>query len=160
MTVAAWVQDSTGGAPGRLREELASCWRDAEQAERCCWEPGAALHHPDDRWRHSVPSTECRRQAPGCSRATPGSQQHLRKPSPTTSVSPTVTMTHEVSVDRLDAAIERTCAGDAHGPQAAVSTIGRGRWGRWQRVRARTAAALRNASERSVWVLLYYSTYT
>ena len=148
--MAAWVQDSTGGAPGRLREELASCWRDAEQAERCCWDRSAALHHSDDRWRHSLPSTECRRQAPGCSRAALRSQQHLRKPSPTTSVSPTVTMR---SASTVDAAIERTCAGDAHGPQAAVSAIGRGRWGRWQRVRARTAAALRNARDHSVWVM-------
>ena len=148
--MAAWVQDSTGGAPGRLREELASCWRDAEQAERCCWEPGPALHHSDYRSPHSVPSCECGRQAPGCSRATPGSQQHLRKPSPTTSVSPTVTMR---SASTVDAAIERTCAGDAHGPQAAVSAIGRGRWGRWQRVRARTAAALRNARDHSVTLM-------
>ena len=85
--------------------------------------------------------------------AGPGSQQHLRKPSPTTSVSPTVTMR---SASTVDAAIERTCAGDAHGPQAAVSAIGRGRWGRWQRVRARTAAALRNARERSLTLLLTF----
>ena len=60
------------------------------------------------------------------------------------------------SASTVDAAIERTCAGDAHGPQAAVSAIGRGRWGRWQRVRARTAAALRNARDHSVWVLYGY----
>ena len=82
-----------------------------------------------------------------------GAQQHLRKPSPTTSVSPTVTMR---SASTVDAAIERTCAGDAHGPQAAVSAIGRGRWGRWQRVRARTAAALRNARDHSVWLMYLY----
>ena len=60
------------------------------------------------------------------------------------------------SASTVDAAIERTCAGDAHGPQAAVSAIGRGRWGRWQRVRARTAAALRNARDRSVWLMYLY----
>ena len=60
------------------------------------------------------------------------------------------------SASTVDAAIERTCAGDAHGPQAAVSAIGRGRWGRWQRVRARTAAALRNARDHSVWLMYPY----
>ena len=60
------------------------------------------------------------------------------------------------SASTVDAAIERTCAGDAHGPQAAVSAIGRGRWGRWQRVRARTAAALRNARDHSVTLMYGY----
>ena len=50
----------------------------------------------------------------------------------------TVTMR---SASTVDAAIERTCAGDAHGPQAAVSAIGRGRWGRWQRIGIVRAAA-------------------
>ncbi len=57
----------------------------------------------------------------------------------------------------VDAAVERTCVGNTHGPHRPVSAIGRGRRGRWWRAAAWTAAAgaaLRNASERSVWVLL------
>ena len=34
----------------------ASCWRDAEQAERCCWDRCAAVHHSDDRSAHSAPA--------------------------------------------------------------------------------------------------------
>ena len=173
MTVAAWVQDSTGGAPGRLGYHSARSWRHAgvtpsrqndaagSRARLCITRmlDGRTQHHAHSAGRgspcsHALPAAPA---APADGRPAIGAQQHLRKPSPTTSVSPTVTMR---SASTVDAAIERTCAGDAHGPQAAVSAIGRGRWGRWQRVRARTAAALRNARERSVWVLLYYSTYT
>ena len=78
-----------------------------------------------------------------------------------------------MSASTVDAAVERTCVGDAHGPHRPVSAISRGRRGRWWCAAARTAAAgaaLRNAREDSVWVMygfylelawqLYLSTMT
>ena len=56
-----------------------------------------------------------------------------------------------MSASTVDAAVERACAGDAHGPHRPVSAISRGRRGRWGRAAAWTAAAaaaLRNARER------------
>ena len=63
-----------------------------------------------------------------------------------------------MSASTVDAAVERTCVGNTHGPQTPVSAIGRqsqaarGRDGpRWWRAAAWTAAAaaaLRNARER------------
>ena len=64
-----------------------------------------------------------------------------------------------MSASTVDAAVERTCVGDAHGPHRPVSAISRGRRGRWWRAAARTAAAgaaLRNAREDSV-TLMYHS---
>ena len=64
-----------------------------------------------------------------------------------------------MSASTVDAAVERTCVGDAHGPHRPVSAISRGRRGRWWRAAARTAAAgaaLRNAREDSVWVMYHY----
>ena len=61
-----------------------------------------------------------------------------------------------MSASTVDAAVERACVGNAHGPHRPVSAISRGRRGRWWRAAARTAAAgaaLRNASERSVTVM-------
>ena len=61
-----------------------------------------------------------------------------------------------MSASTVDAAVERTCVGNTHGPHRPVSAISRGRWGRWWRAAARTAAAgaaLRNAREDSVWVI-------
>jgi len=61
-----------------------------------------------------------------------------------------------MSASTVDAAVERTCVGNTHGPHRPVSAISRGRWGRWWRAAARTAAAgaaLRNAREDSVWVM-------
>ena len=58
-----------------------------------------------------------------------------------------------MSASTVDAAVERTCVGNTHGPHRPVSAIGRGRRGRWWRAAAWTAAAgaaLRNASERSL----------
>ena len=64
-----------------------------------------------------------------------------------------------MSASTVDAAVERTCVGDAHGPHRPVSAISRGRRGRWWRAAARTAAAgaaLRNAREDSVTVMYHY----
>ena len=68
-----------------------------------------------------------------------------------------------MSASTVDAAVERACAGDAHGPHrpvsAHVSAISRGRRGRWWRAAAWTAAtgaALRNASEDFVMVMYGY----
>ena len=61
-----------------------------------------------------------------------------------------------MSASTVDAAVERTCVGNTHGPQTPVSAIGRGRRGRWWRAAARTAAAgaaLRNPGDRFVWVM-------
>ena len=64
-----------------------------------------------------------------------------------------------MSASTVDAAVERTCVGNTHGPHTPVSAIGRGRRGRWWRAAARTAAAaaaLREKSERFV-TLMYTS---
>ena len=61
-----------------------------------------------------------------------------------------------MSASTVDAAVERTCVGNTHGPHTPVSAIGRGRRGRWWRAAARTAAAaaaLRNPGDRFVWVM-------
>ena len=46
-----------------------------------------------------------------------------------------------MSASTVDAAVERTCVGNTHGPHRPVSAIGRGRRGRWWRAAAWTAAA-------------------
>ena len=64
-----------------------------------------------------------------------------------------------MSASTVDAAVERTCVGNTHGPQTPVSAIGRGRRGRWWRAAARTAAAaaaLRNPGDRSVTLMYGY----
>ena len=43
-----------------------------------------------------------------------------------------------MSASTVDAAVERTCVGNTHGPHTPVSAIGRGRRGRWWRAAART----------------------
>ena len=61
-----------------------------------------------------------------------------------------------MSASTVDAAVERACVGNTHGPHTPVSAIGRGRRGRWWRAAAWTAAAgaaLRNAREDSVLVM-------
>ena len=64
-----------------------------------------------------------------------------------------------MSASTVDAAVERTCVGNTHGPHRPVSAISRGRRGRWWCAAARTAAAgaaLRNAREDSVTVMYHY----
>ena len=65
-----------------------------------------------------------------------------------------------MSASTVDAAVERACVGNTHGPHRPVSAIGRGRRGRWWRAAARTAAAaaaLRNPGDR--FVTLMYGFY-
>jgi len=45
-----------------------------------------------------------------------------------------------MSASTVDAAVERTCVGNTHGPQTPVSAIGRGRRGRCCVLARRTAA--------------------